>query len=182
MEHRLRPLYEFLDIDSNECRWNESEIGKRRVATPDVRRVGEEVTEPFLMRELLQWRSGIGDTDEILACLFASDFFQLSIEVLEERIRFCCGAGFTGHDKEGLTHIGPRTHCGNGGRVGAVQDCQVKKASPNPERLPTDLRTKAASTHPQEKRMREPSISKFVNERANFCEMILHEIGSRQPA
>jgi hypothetical protein len=55
------------DVDAHQRGGNHAEVGERRVAPADVRRVEEDALEAVALRVLLHLRAGVCDGDEVLA-------------------------------------------------------------------------------------------------------------------
>ena len=62
--HLARSVEDCRDVCAHQCGWNHTEQGQRGVAAADVRRVDEDVAEPFGERALVQRGAFVGDRDE----------------------------------------------------------------------------------------------------------------------
>ena len=97
LRHPVRPMQQGLDVDADQRRRHQAEVGQRRIAAADVGRIDEGAAEPALAGEPLERRAGIGDRDELRAPAAGA-----LPEVAEEAVALLGGARLARDDEERL--------------------------------------------------------------------------------
>ena len=122
-------------------------MGERRVTPADVGVVEEDAADPKATHEGFQTATGIGDSDEVLACGFETEFFDSMVEeVFEEGEGFDRAAGFGGNNIEGMGGVEGAGVFEDIAGMGAVEDMKVERVE-LAEDFGEDFRGEAGATH-----------------------------------
>ena len=125
------------DVEPEQRRGHEAEVGQHRVAPADVGRVAEDPVEPGVGGELVEDRAGVGDGGEPAAVLHPLP------EVGEQRLDLEGAAGLGGHEEEGVGGVDGADGLG----VGGVEDEQALVAADRPQHLGPERRAAHAEQH-----------------------------------
>ena len=156
-EHRLRRRQQGVEVDADERRWDEADIGQRRVSPADVRRVEELLAELVGVRDGLDALARVGDDDEVLpgAALVAvvGHGLELGLDarpgIGEEGVRLGRRARLGGDDHQRPDRVEIVERRPDVRRVGRVEDPEGQVALLRPERPMEDVRREAAAAHPR---------------------------------
>src|SRR5207244_10690583 len=84
MHHQLRPVEKPSYVDPDQRRWDHSEVREHRIAAADAPHTEKHLAEAVLFGDLLEWRGGIGNSDEVAARMPADNDPVHAFEELRE--------------------------------------------------------------------------------------------------
>src|ERR1700730_6536836 len=143
------------------------------------------MTEPIALRYLLHLRSGIGDGQEVAACLVrAYGLLRTLKKILLKNVGFEGAARFAGNDKESLGDVDlafDRLHLRG---IGGIKNVQVGISGDPAESHAEHFRTKTGAAHPEQKNMFESSAPDFFGKIAQLDgvrDLVFRDIQPPQP-
>jgi hypothetical protein len=140
------------------------------------------VAEPVGLGFLLEVRAGIGHRHEAASRLVPEGLLRLVEEEGLEDVRLQGRARLAGDDEEGLLDVDLVRQRLELGRVGGVEDEQLRRARHLAERLLPHLRTEAGASHAQEDRLAEALLLGLRLDRQQGVEMVELGFDDADPA
>ena len=119
----------------------------------------------------------------MVARLLAPDGLHgLVVEILKERERLRCAAGFGGDNVERRRRVELLGVALNGGGVGAVQHVQIKVAVVRAKDFGKGFRGQAGAAHAEQQRVGVARLAHIVHQLVDAAELLVHALGNIQPA
>ena len=109
--------------------WHHSEVGEGGIASTDAGHTSKNISEAVCFRDLLHFRSRIGNCDELASGLICADGFLRDFEeVLFEDVGFEGRARFARNHEECLCRIDLFLDCLDLRRIGRIEYVQLREA------------------------------------------------------
>ena len=140
----MRPVEEFLRVDSDHRSGHHPEVGERRIAATNRGPAEEDMPETICLRDLLHLRPGIGDGHEMATGIVcAHSLFRAVEEILFEDVGFERAARLAGNNEERFGNVDFLLKCLHLRRIGGVENVQVRVPGTLAESHPQNFRTQA---------------------------------------
>src|SRR4051812_8086673 len=169
---------ELFHFQTEERRGNEAEVRERAVAAADVLRIRPGPPEAFLLGEILQRSTRIGNRHEVASTLAAR---KLRAEVPVEGIDLGGGAALRRDEEERLREVealdGIADRVGGGG----VEDPQVEAALLLSEDAGEDVGAEGGAAHPEHDAMAE-LLRSLLGEVGNLEQLVAHLYRDVEPS
>ncbi len=133
--------------------------------------------------DFLHVRTGIGDSDEALACFGGAHcFFHALVEILFEDVWFEGAAGFAGNDENRFGDVYVLFNRANLCGIGGIEDVELRMARNIPVGLLENFDTEAGTAHAQEHSVLKSSLVNFVGNLLELAFVRNLIVGNGQPA
>src|SRR5579862_1562069 len=188
-EHRRRGGEQGVEVDADERRRDEPDVGQRRVAAADLRRVQEDLAELIVVGDRFAAPARIGDGgEEVARALVRAGTLESGVHarpgVGHEGERLGRRAGLAGHDPEGLERVEVVDGRRDRRRIRGVEDPQVEVAVGGAEDPVEDVGREARPAHAHDHRSREaidPDGLAEALERRELAGEVLRRVEPAEP-
>ena len=177
MHHGRRPVQQTAEIDATQGGRHQTEVGKRRITSTDIRRVQKRPAEAARLGLAREGRPWIGNGEKLPRVPSST---VPEIVVMRERLQR--RARFGSDQKHRSFHVDLLLEGGDRRRVGGVHHMNRQRAGWGLEGAGKHFGRQAAAPHTEDDRMAKALLVQLLRQRLQLRNPLLHPVGHLQPA